>query len=147
MHEKHNLAILVKRLRSRILDEVKLNTLKGDLEFTDDHLEGFIYEALADINEAPPRRTRFHLGNLPVTGLLLDGAMVFMLEARGLLHLRNQVSYSDAGFSVNLDDKSGHYAQWAGTLEARYRNDVKEFKRSLVPRMRGISSPLRWGRY
>lgn len=137
--------ILIKRFRNRILDQTPLqNILKGDLEFTDDQIEGFIIEALYQINEAPPRRRKFRIENFPVTGLLLDGAVVFMLKARGLLHLRNQISYSDAGTSVNVDDKSGYYAQWANAFEMKFLEDLKQFKRMLVPRMRGIHSPMRW---
>ena len=140
---ERDMAVLIKRLRNRILDvDPALNIITEDFEFSDKQLEGFIIEALYDINEAEPRRSRFTISNFPRTGLLLDGAMVFLLKARGLLHLRNQISYSDAGTSVNLDDKSGHYAQWAGQYEAQYRNDVREFKRTLVPRMRGIYSPM-----
>lgn len=137
--------ILIKRFRNRILDvDPALNIITLDYEFSDERIEGFIIEALYDINEAQPRRKKFRVDNFPVTGLLLDGAMVFMLKARGLLHLRNQVSYSDAGTSVNLDDKSGHYAQWAAQFEAQYREDLRQFKRSLVPRMVGVGSPMRW---
>lgn len=138
---------LIERLRNRILDHDPLeNILKGDLEFTDKQLEGFIVEALYDINEAEPRRRQFELQRFPKTALLLDGAMVMLLQGRGLLHLRNQISYNDAGLSVNLDDKSGYYAQWLGQLKMSYLNDRKEFKRSLVPRFRGIDSPMGWRR-
>lgn len=136
---------LIQRFRNRILDLDPLeNVLKGALEFSDEQIAGFIIEALYDINEAEPRRAQYRFDQFPKTSLLLDGAMVFMLRARGLLHLRNQVSYSDAGFSVNLDDKSGYYAQWLSTTAASYYADRKEFKRSLVPRFRGVHSPMRW---
>lgn len=138
---------LIERFRNRILDSDPLdNVLKGDLEFSDKQVEGFIIEALYDINEAEPRRKQFNIDRFPRTGLLLDGAMVMMLQARGLLHLRNQISYNDAGLSVNLDDKSGYYAQWLGQIKASYLADRKEFKRSLVPRFRGVSSPMGWRR-
>lgn len=137
---------LIKRFRNRIMDnDAVLNVLKGDIEFSDEQIEGYIIEALYDINEAEPRRRTFTLQKFPKTSLLLDGAMVFMLQGRGLLHLRNQVSYNDAGFSVNLDDKSGFYAQWLGQVQAVYLRNLKEFKRSLIPRFRGVDSPAgRW---
>ena len=137
---------LVERFRNRIMDNDPLeNILKGDLEFSDKQIEGFIIEALYDINEAEPRRGQFDIQRFPKTSLLLDGAMVMMLQGRGLLHLRNQVSYNDAGFSVNLDDKSGFYAQWLAQMKNSYLMDRKEFKRSLIPRFRGVNSPAgRW---
>lgn len=137
---------LVQRFRNRILDVDALdNILKGELEFTDKKIEGFIIEALYDINEAEPRKIQYKLEGFPKTSLLLEGALVMMLRARGLLHLRNQVSYSDAGFSVNLDDKTGYYAQWLSTTAAGYYRDRTEFKRSLNRRFRGVHSPMsRW---
>lgn len=135
---------LIERFRNRILDHEPLeNILKGDFEFTDKQIEGFIIEALYDINEAEPRRAQFALERFPKTALLLDGAMVMMLQARGLLHLRNQISYNDAGLSVNLDDKAGYYAQWMSQIKSSYLHDRKEFKRSIIPRFRGIDSPMR----
>lgn len=136
---------LVSRFRNRIMDVDALdNVLKGDLEFSDEKIEGFIIEALYDINEAEPRKIQFALQGFPKTSLLLEGAMVMMLRARGLLHLRNQVSYSDAGFSVNLDDKTGYYAQWLGTTAANYYREREQFKRSLTRKFRGVSSPMGW---
>lgn len=136
---------LITRFRNRILDlDPEENILKGELEFSDDRIEGFIIEALYDINEAEPRRRQYQFQNFPKTGLLLDGALVMMLRARGLLHLRNQISYSDAGFSVNVDDKSGHYAQWMSQIAAQYYQERRDFKRSQVPRFRGVNSPAGW---
>ena len=133
---------LVQRFRNRILDTDPLkNILTGQLEFTPGEIQGWITEAMYDINEAEPQ-TFFELSNFPKTGLLLQGALIFMLRARGLLHLRNQVSYSDAGFSVNLDDKSSNYAQWMMQELQIYSSDKKDFKRSRIPRFRGVCSPM-----
>lgn len=135
---------LVPRFRLRMLDDSAVeNTLHQRLEFTDDQVKALIMESLYDINESEPR-TDFQIERFPKTSLLLDGALVFALQGRGLIHLRNQISYSDAGFSVNLDDKSGNYAQWLNMVVSRYLTDRKEFKRSIVPRFRGVGSPMRW---
>ena len=139
-----NMITLVERLRLRIYDtDPLLNILDGKLDFTDEQLQGYIIEALYDINEAEPQ-TRYKLDRFPKTSLLLDGAMIFLLQSKGLLHLRNQISYSDAGFSVNLDDKSGNYAQWMAQLASSYAMKLKEFKRAQVPRFRGVDSPMGW---
>jgi hypothetical protein len=137
---------LIQRFRTRILDNDPLkNVLEGKLEFTPAQIEGFITEAFYDINEAEPQ-TFDTLDQFPKTSLLLQGALIFMLRARGLLHLRNQISYNDAGFSVNLDDKAGYYAQWLSTEATTYFNDRKQFKRAQVPRFVGVGSPLGRGR-
>jgi hypothetical protein len=137
---------LIRRFRSRILDLDPLkNVLEGKLEFTPVEIEGFITEAFYDINESEPE-TSYLLTQFPKTSLLLQGALVFMLRARGLLHLRNQLSYSDAGFSVNLDDKAGYYAQWLNNEASIYFSDRKQFKRAQVPRFVGLGSPIGRGR-
>jgi hypothetical protein len=135
---------LIERFRLRIYDtdEVK-NILEGTLEFTDPQIKGYILEALADINEEEPRNN-YTLERFPKTSLLLDGAELFMFQARGLLHLRNQVSYSDAGFSVNLNDKSGQYQSWMQLKVVNYLRKLSDFKRGQVPRFRGLGSPMGW---
>lgn len=139
------MATYVRRFRNRMMDTDPLKNILNDyqLEFTDPQIAGFIEEAWYMINEAEPR-TNYRLERFPKTSLLLDGAMMTALEGRGLLHLRNQLNYSDAGFSVNLDDKSGHYAQWLSQKATIFFQDLKQFKRAQVPKFYGIDSPMRW---
>lgn len=139
------MATYIERFRNKILDTDPLQNILNDyqLEFTDKQVAGFITEAWYMINEYEPR-TNFRLERFPKTALLLDGAMMIMLEARGLLHLRNQLSYSDAGFSVNLDDKAGHYAQWLAQKATLFYQELKQFKRSQVPKFRSVGSPMRF---
>jgi hypothetical protein len=139
------MATYVKRFRGRILDNDPLKNVLNNhqQEYTDDQLAHWVEEAWYMINEAEPR-SNHSLVRFPKTSLLLDGAMIKMLEAQGLLHLRNQLSYNDAGFSVNLDDKSGHYAQWLSQKATVFFQELKAFKRSRVPRFRGVDSAMRW---
>jgi hypothetical protein len=135
----------VRRFRSRVLDNNPLKNVLNNYEeeFTENEIVGWVEESWYMINEAEPR-TNYRLDNFPKTALLLDGAMMKMMEAKGLLHLRNQLSYNDAGFSVNLDDKSGFYAQWLSQKATVFFQDLKTFKRSKVPRFRGVDSPMRF---
>jgi hypothetical protein len=133
----------VKRLRGKILDNDPLKQILNNYqeEFSDDQLSGWVTEAWYAINETEPQ-TNYSLEQFPKTSLLLDGAVMQMLEAKGLLHLRNQVSYNDAGFSVNLDDKSGMYAQWLGQKAQLYLQELTRFKKR-PPGFVGVGSPLR----
>lgn len=139
------MASYIQRFRNKVLDTDPLKNILNDyqLEFTDPQIVGWITEAWYMINETEPR-TNYRLERFPKTALLLDGAMMVMLEARGLLHLRNQLSYSDAGFSVNLDDKAGHYAQWLAQKATLFYQELKQFKRSQVPRFYSVGSPMRF---
>lgn len=134
---------LVKRFRRKVYDTDPLLNILNDfkIEFSDEVISGWIEEAVYMINEAEPV-TSHRLERFPKTALLLDGAVIQMLEARGLLHLRNQLSYSDAGFSVNMDDKAGHYAQWLAQKASIFYQDLKQFKRR-PPRFVGVDSPMR----
>lgn len=139
------MASYVRRFRNKVLDTDPLLNILNDnkLEFNDTQIAGWIEESWHMINEAEPRSS-YRLEAFPKTALLLDGAMMMMLEARGLLHLRNQISYNDAGFSVNLDDKAGHYAQWLAQKATLFFQELRQFKRSRPPRFRGVDSPMWW---
>lgn len=141
------MATYVRRFRNNILDnDPQLNTLLGSKAYTDTQLKGFIEESWYMINETEPRSS-YSLEGFPKTVLLLDGALMKLLEAQGLLHIRNQISYNDAGFSVNLDDKSGHYAQWLASKATVFFQELRQFKRSRIPKFRGVGSPMgRWYR-
>lgn len=135
----------IRRFRNKTADfDPLLNILNEQkLEFSDEQVAGYIEESWYMINEKEPR-TSYPLERFPRTALLLDGAMMMMLEAKGILELRNQISYNDAGLSVNLHDKSGHYAQWLAQKATLFLQDLTQFKRAQVPRFRGVGSPMRW---
>lgn len=137
------MATYVSRLRNKLNDTDPLKQVLNNYqqEFSDDTLSGYITEAWYEINETEPQ-TSYSLDQFPKTALLLNGAVIQMCTAKGFLHLRNQISYSDAGFSVNLDDKSGAYAQWLSTFAQTYFTELTRFKKR-APGFVGVGSPLR----
>jgi hypothetical protein len=137
------MATYVRRFRRKVLDNDPLKQILNSYkqEFSDDDLVGWIEESCYMINETEPQ-TGYSIEQFPKTSLLLDGALMQMLEAKGLLHLRNQLSYNDAGFSVNLDDKSGAYAQWLSQKTMMFNQELVRFKRR-PPRFVGVGSPMR----
>ena len=116
-------------------DESKNILLGKKEEFTDTEVKRYFERAIKDINKGSPN-TRFTIFNLPKEnrGLLIDGAVVFTLIGNGILQLRNQISYSDAGLSVGLFDKSSGYQQWAMNLVQMYQMDKREFKAGIIPK-------------
>lgn len=134
---------LVSRLRNKIYDNDPLKQILNNYkqEFSDSTLEGYITESWYEINEAEPQ-TSYSLEQFPKTALLLNGAVIQMCQSKGFLHLRNQISYNDAGFSVNLDDKSSAYAQWLGQFAQTYFAELARFKKK-PPGFVGVGSPLR----
>lgn len=141
-----NMAKMVERLRLKLLDvDAALNLLDGKLEFEDRRLEGFIRESLEETNDEEPRST-YGLGNFPNKSLIVQGAFVHALKARSLLHLRNQVSYNDAGLSVGIEDKHGMYLQVAQLEDQKYQRMLQKFKSTEIPAFYGIDSPFGWYR-
>lgn len=135
---------LVTRMRARLLDiDPDLNILDEKLQFSDEQLLGYLEEARIQINEEPPM-TYYNIYDIPVTGLLIQSAMIFALKARSLLHLRNQITYNDAGLSVGIEDKAMYYQQIASSEEASFRVALAKFKSTQAPGFYGIGSPLGW---
>lgn len=137
------MAGFIKRFRNKILDNDPLKQVLNNYqqEFSDDQVAGWITEAWYAINETEPV-SYYAFDQFPKTSLLLDGAVLQMCESKGFLHLRNQLSYNDAGFSVNLDDKSSAYEQWLSLLQQTYLNELTRFKRR-PPGFVGVGSPMR----
>lgn len=74
----------------------------------------------------------------------MQGAFVHALNARAILHLRNQVNYNDAGLSVGIEDKHQMYLQIAQIEEQEYQRMLRNFKATQIPSIVGIDSPFGW---
>ena len=120
--------------RTTIFDYDKdKNILLGQqLEFTDSEVYRFFKRAIRDINSGTPR-TRITIFEMEDEDLLVDGAVIFSLIGKGLLQLRNQISYNDAGLSVDMFNKSSGYSEWARVFLQMYMVDKQAFKASIIP--------------
>ena len=121
---------LLIRFMSRMKELDSKNNIWGtDHFFSDQEVYNHYIDAVKDINTGNPR-TSFSLYELKNEdeGLLIDGAIIMALMAEGLLQLRNQVSYSDSGLSINMFDKTQLYQSWLGFLINMYMAKKAEFK-------------------
>ena len=82
-------------------------------------------------------RTNYTVEEFPDDSLLVTGAMIQSFIAEGILQLRNQTDYSDAGLSVSMFNKTTGYQGWAGFLVQTYMQDKREFKRGVIARSGG----------
>ena len=132
--EKDTLLGYIELFRGCISDsDPDKNIINGKIQqYTDDQIIFFFNRALKDLNSGSPKCS-YSLFNFPDDDLLMDGAMIFTLISEGILQLRNQVSYSDSGLSINLFDKTAGYQGWAGFLLQQYDNDKRIFKSTIVP--------------
>ena len=102
-------------------------------EFTNSQILKLFERAIKDLNKGSPP-THYTIFDFPDEGLLVDGAVIFSLIAKGLLQLRNQIDVNDSGLSVGLFRKTGQYQGWAGFLLQTYLQDKVDFKRGLLAR-------------
>lgn len=110
------------------------NILNGkNFEFSNDEIVRYLDRGVKDLNKGTPQ-TRYDIFNFPDEGLLTDAAIIFSLTSKGMLQLRNQLSYSDAGLSVGIFDKTMAYQQWGSFLLQMYLRDKADFKTSVIPR-------------
>ncbi len=151
--EKKILMDLIDSFRTQIYDfEAQLNILDGkQLRYNDRMIVRFLLEGIKDLNRGAPK-TNYTMFNFPDKELVAKAAVVVALIGEGILQLRNQVDYSDSGFSVAMFNKTGGYQGWAGFILQQYLNDKREFKAGVIPSSRnsgfvGIASEFGWGIY
>lgn len=120
-------------LREMLSDaEPELNLLLGKKQaYSDTRLDFFLKMAIRDLNAGSPR-TNYTLETFPDPNLIVMGAMIQAFIAEGVLQLRNQIDYNDAGLAINLFGKTGQYQGWAGFLLQTYLSSKLEFKRGVL---------------
>ena len=135
----------VDMLRKKVQDFPELNKLTGSQENDDKSLLFYINMALDDYNSTPPVLDPVTLEDFEKVpklsiSLLLDGAIVQMMLALGILQTRNQLSYSDGGNSIRLYDKGPSYIQVAGIFANNYERKKIQLKKFL-------NAEQGWGSY
>lgn len=142
-------------LRGMLNDSVaSRNILNGKKSaYTDKELDLFMKMAIRDLNSGSPR-TNYTLETFPEPDLIITASMIFSFISEGVLQLRNNVDYNDAGLSLGLFNKTGAYQGWAGFLLQTYLTNKLEFKRGIISNSPGagfvgITSPFSydWGCY
>jgi hypothetical protein len=124
---------LIQDLREMLADDdPEKNILNQKKQaYSDTKLRFFLKQALRDVNAGSPRTT-YSLEDMPEPDLLVLGGMIFSLIAEGILQLRNQLDYSDAGLSISMFNKTGGYQGWAGFLLQSYITGKTDFKRGVL---------------
>ena len=155
--EREKMISLFKDFRTQVNDaDAELNILNDKkIENSNIKILNYFKRAIRDLNSGAPI-TKYEITNFPDEGLLVEGAVIFYLMANGILQLRNQLNYNDAGLAVGLFDKTGQYQSWAQFLLQTYLQNKMAFKqgevaRSLNAGFLGIGSEFGyytgWGEY
>lgn len=137
---------MVQTIRTYLRDYPELNRLVAGVESSNRQIVWAIYDTLDDFNSSPPF-TRFQLGDFPSRSLLVRGAVCSLLESIGLLQTRNQLSFSDGGIQVGINDKTQFIQSWLGLLRGSY--EEKKMRIKIAHNIEtawggGISSEYSW---
>jgi len=92
----------LEEVRAYLRDYPELNRLLDAEETSDRQLRWYIIEVLDDFSATPPPLGTLRLENLP-RSIILKGVAAEALTSAAVLNLRNALSYTDGGFSVDLD--------------------------------------------
>jgi hypothetical protein len=122
---------MVAYVRLYMRDFPELNRLTQGYENSPRMVAWAIVDALDDWNTTPPFLGATSIANFPSKSLLCRGAVIALLESVGLLQMRNQLSFSDGGISVSVNDKAPMIMQWLSMMKASYEDKKVRMKSSM----------------
>lgn len=127
---------IIDAVRIRCADDeaIKNFLYKHEERMTDEQIIRFAKEATRDCNSGVPKTkcttAQIYKFN---SELIVSGIIIFYLLSKGILHLENQIDFSDSGLSISLFNKTGLYQSWYGSLVQGYAKDKQDFKDSILP--------------
>lgn len=136
--EREHIISLFDDFRTEIYDYCADKNILDDKKIVANakNIHKYFKRAIRDLNTGVPI-TNYTILNFPDTGLLVEGAVVFFLISNGILQLRNQLNYNDAGLTISMFDKSGMYMSWVQLLYNMYIQGKTAFKRTETTRKYG----------
>mgnify|MGYP001569620394 CR=1 FL=1 len=120
----------VQIVRAKLRDYPELNRLIAGRETSDREIAMALMEAVSDFNTTPPLIGTYTVVGFPSQDLLINGAVIVILESAGLLQTRNHAVYNDPGV-VATSDKGPAYMQWANLFRSTYEQKKVRLKRAL----------------
>ncbi len=118
---------LVQYVRSFTRDYPELNRLISGEESSNRQIVWAILDTLDDFNTTPPF-THFSLGNFPSRSLFVRGTVISLLQSIGLLQTRNQLSFTDGGIQVGINDKTPFIQSWLTMFMNSYESKKERIK-------------------
>jgi hypothetical protein len=119
-------------VRAKMRDYPELNRLTDGKESSDREIAMALLLALDDYNNTPPLLDRATLVNFPSKSLLIDGAIIQLLESLGLLQTRNQMQYSDGqGVVSSVSEKPQMIMQWLNLFKGTHEQKKLRVKMAI----------------
>lgn len=122
---------VINQVRIYLSDFPFMNRLLPGEESDDDAIELAIDLSIDNFNNAEVPTTYFNLSNFPSLKILIHGAVIELLQMKGILYSRNRLNYSDGGIQVAINDKAAEYMQWARAMQQTYDRLVMNKKMEL----------------
>lgn len=117
----------VQQVRSFMRDYPELNRLIAGEESSNRQIVWAILDTLDDFNTSPPF-TSFGMQNFPSKSVLIRGVVSSLMESIGLLQTRNQLSFTDGGIQVGINDKTPFIQAWIQVFRNQYESKKERIK-------------------
>lgn len=115
-------------VREYLQDYPEQNLLLDKSEFGDTFIELCMDLATSEYNQIPPMAITAILSNFPSKGILLYGTLWMMFQGRAALAARNNLTYSDGGLQIPVEEKYELYSQLAGTFREMFQDAAQKYK-------------------
>jgi len=115
------------QVREYISDYPEANLLLDKSEFSNTFIELCMDLAVSEFNSLTPR-SGFGQDNFPSKSLLMLGTLWQMFLGRSALMARNNLSYSDGGLQIPIEEKYELYAGLANTYRAQFMETALRLK-------------------
>ncbi len=122
---------MISYVRLYMRDFPELNRLTQGYESSPRMIAWAIVDALDDWNTTPPFLGACSIEDFPSKHLLCRGATIALLESISLLQMRNQLTFSDGGITVSVNDKAPMIMQWMSMMKASYEDKKVKMKSSM----------------
>lgn len=115
------------QVREYISDYPESNLLLDKEEFSNTFIELCMDLAVSEFNVLTPR-SAFNLDNFPSKSLLLLGTLWQMFLGRSALMARNNLTYTDGGLQIPVEEKYELYKNLADTYRAQFLETANKLK-------------------
>lgn len=117
------------RIRAYISDSIDANLLLDRVQFTDARIEEAKMATMSFINITPPL-TSYDWTGLPdaVDIISLYGTLFNLFLGESALAARNQMSYSDGGLTIPIEERFQYWVELSSRYEAMFKSMLKDWK-------------------
>jgi hypothetical protein len=119
--------VTIEDIRYFLRDNLARNDLLERLEFTDAEVEKAMQMTTDLFNLIPPI-SYWSVTGFPNRALMILGAASVLLTSEAFAQARNQLTYSDGGIHVGVDDKAALYLQLGEQMRAQFQQAATDLK-------------------